>query len=341
MPQAESMVKKGVCIFAIWILIISCWVVVPASSTEKNAAWVGILREDGIIIPVGLYHSAKWRTSWPEPAIRGHFTNDSGEPLPKTLPLDKIPSKWLSGGGKIPQSWRLLRVGSRQDKLTAEEAVEFRSHCSGAWGLKTSFVGKTRTPKFFSPKIKEGLVTSGLTKGWASEMVDLNSGESKSLVKLLQKKFDLAEEEAIRMASRPLYTGHPTLKNERIHKPIKPKKIFRMKTERAKQAIYFISIVRQYEQPKKQETYDCYAESLFNVWVLSNGQQYRMIAADMILTDCDGKEGRWINPLGLLSIENREYIISEELGYESESYTIRMVYKGVMQTVLNVPGGGC
>jgi hypothetical protein len=114
-----------------------------------------------------------------------------------------------------------------------------------------------------------------------------------------------------------------------------------MKTERAKQAIYFISITRQYEQPKKQDAYDCYAESLFNVWVLSNNQQYRIIAADMILTDCDGKEGKWINPLGVLSIEKREYIISEEHGYEYESYTIRMLDKEAMQTVLDVPGGGC
>jgi hypothetical protein len=218
------MLKKGFSIFAIWILINSCWVVLPASSIEKSTAWVGILREDGIIIPVGVFQSAKWETSWPEAVIGGHFTNDSGEPLPEILPLDKVPAKWLSGGGKIPKSWRLLRAGSGQHKLTAEKAVEFQSHCSRAWGVKTSFVGKTRTPEGHEPKIKEGLVTSGIAKGWASEIVDPNSSESKSLLKLLREKFDLAEQDAIRMAGRPLYTGHPTLKNERIHKPFKTKK---------------------------------------------------------------------------------------------------------------------
>jgi len=163
----------------------------------------------------------------------------------------------------------------------------------------------------------------------------------RALLTFLQKNFDFAEKEAISKAGMPLYTRHPTAKGERILKPLKAENTSKMKTERAKQAIYFISIVRQYEQPKKQDTYDCYAESLFNVWVLSNDQPYRMIAADMILTDCYGREGQWINPLGLLSIENREYIISEELGYESESYTIRMSDKDALKTVLFVRCGGC
>jgi hypothetical protein len=327
--------RKRFIIFTIWMLIISCWVVLPASSVEKSAAWVGILREDGIIIPVSVFQSGKWKTSWPEAAIGGHFTNDSGQPLPKTLPLDKIPAKWLSSGGKIPKNWRLLRAGSGQHKLTAEKAVEFQSHCSGAWGLKTSFVGKTRTPEGVEPKIKEGLVTSGIAKGWASEIVDPNSSDSKSLLKLLREKFNLAEQEAISKATKPLYTGHPTLKNERVHKPFKAKKIFGMKTGRAKQVIYFIPIVRQYENP------DCYAESLYNVWVLRNDQNYKIVAADMILTNCDGNEGNWIYPVGIVSIEGRVYVVSWELGYEWENYTIRMLEKDALKTVLFVHGGGC
>jgi hypothetical protein len=249
--------------------------------------------------------------------------------------LDKVPAKWLSGNIKIPRKWLLLGAESEQWKLMAEVAIEFESHCSTAWGLKASFIGTRGRPGHVNPKTnKVGMATSGVTKGRASEIVDLNSRESKSLLKLLREKFDLAEQEAIRMGD-PLYTGHPTLKNERVNKPFKPKKIFRMKTKQAKQTLYFISIVRHYEQLKREENYDCYAESLFNVWVLNNDQQYKIAAADMILTDCDGREGRWINPLGVLSIENKEYITSLELGYESESY----MDKGALKTVLFVRGG--
>jgi len=328
------MLKKGFSIFAIWILIISCWVVAPVSSGEKSVPWVGILREDGIIIPIGIFHSAKWRTSWPEPDNDGGLINDSGGRRPKTLPLDKVPDKWLSGT-KIPRNWILFGPGLDQRKLIAEEATEFESHCSSAWGLKTSFVGKTRTPEGVEPKIKEGLVTSGIAKGWASEIVDPNSSDSKRLLKLLREKFDLAEQEAISKATKPLYTGHPILKNERVYKPFNAKKIFRMKTGRAKQVMYFISIVRQYENP------DCPAESLYNVWVLRNDQKYKIVAADMILTNCDGMEGNWICPVGIVSIEGREYVISNELGYEWENYTIRMLDKDALKTVLFVRGGGC
>ncbi len=114
-----------------------------------------------------------------------------------------------------------------------------------------------------------------------------------------------------------------------------------MKTDRMRQDIYFISMVREYEWPKKESTYDCYAESLYNVWALVNNQQCRIIAADMILTDCEGKEANRITPFGILSIENREYVISVEYGYEWENYTIRMLDKDAMKTALFVPGGGC
>ncbi len=339
-PILKSMLKNIFSISAIWIVIISYLVIVPASKAEKSATWVGILWEDGIITPVGVFKSGKWKTSWPEPVIHGHFRNDKGEPLPKSLPLDKIPSNWLSGCEKMPENWRLVRGGSAQHNLRVQEAVEFQSQGSRAWGLKTAFLGKVQTPEGVEPKIKEGMVTSGIVKGWASVVVDSNSKESETLLKFLRDKFDLAEQEAL-SRGEALYTGHPTSKEERIRKPIKAKTVFKMRAGREKQATFFISIIRQYEQPKKQYKNDCYAESLFNVWVSRNNQQYRIMAMDMILTDCYGKEGNWITPLGVLSIESKEYIISMEFGYESENYTIRMLDKDAMKTVLSVWGGGC
>jgi len=297
---------------------------------------VGILTPQDIIIPVGVFQSGKWKTSWPKAGIDSHFTNDSGEPLPKILPLDKVPAKWLPDGIKIPRNWILLGGGSDQRNLTVEEATEFESHCSTVWGLRASFIGTGRRPEHVNPKVGVvGMVTSGITKARVCEAVGPNSSESKALLTFLRKNFDLAEEQAIRKAGGSLNTGHPTAKGKRILNPLKAKNVSKIKTERPKQTLYFISIVREYENP------DCPAESLYNVWMLRNDQKYKILSADMILTDCDRKEGSWIYPVGIVSIESREYIVSEELGYESESYTIRMLDKGALKTVLFVRGGGC
>ena len=61
----------------------------------------------------------------------------------------------------------------------------------------------------------------------------------------------------------------------------------------------------------------------------------------MMLSDCDWKEGNWIYPLGMVSIEGKEYVTSVELGYEWENYTIRMLDKDALKIVLFVRGGGC
>jgi len=328
------MLRKRFSIFAISLLIISWWVVLTASGAEEGNAWVGILIGGDIIIPVGVFQNAKWRTSWPEPINDGGFINDSDGPRPKTLPLDKVPTDWLPDGIKIPRNRILLGTGSNQQKLMVEKAIEFDSDCTSGWGLKASFVGKTQKPEGVDPKLKAGLVTSGISKAWASETVDPNSSESRSLLKLLREKFDSAEQDALRIADS-LNIKHPTSKNERIYKPLKPEKIFKMKFEQTKKILYFISVVRQYENP------DCYAATLYNVWVLWNNQEYKIVAADMMLSDCDWKEGNWIYPLGMVSIEGKEYVTSVELGYEWENYTIKMLDKDALKIVLFVRGGGC
>jgi hypothetical protein len=81
-----------------------------ATAVIGRPAFVGILRPDGLLLPIAIQDGSGWSNAWP-------FSYESDEsvtslPLPPTL--ERIPADWLPSGITLPKRWRVqLKSGKR------------------------------------------------------------------------------------------------------------------------------------------------------------------------------------------------------------------------------------
>ena len=75
--------------------------------------------------------------------------------------------------------------------------------------------------------------------------------------------------------------------------------------------------------------------------MLLQGNKIKFLSSEFIATDCDGKETHDVVPNVVISVQGRYYVVSENYGYECESYMIHQLIDDSMKEVLNVDGGGC
>jgi hypothetical protein len=75
--------------------------------------------------------------------------------------------------------------------------------------------------------------------------------------------------------------------------------------------------------------------------VLLQGNKIKLLSSEFIATDCYGKETHDVVPNVVISVQEKHYVVSENYGYEWESYTIHQLIDDSMTEVLNVDGGGC
>ena len=303
------------------LTIILMQISVAVAANEVNVPfWIGIVRTDGVLIPIGTYDNDKWVKTWPESTIDDQPEIDKLiKATDGKMKLEDIPASWLGAINKIPTQVYLWSEGARPKTISVLDSEFYHSHCSGGWALKTDLPSKVERG---APTPKIGIATNLNANVNPFEKIKSNSKIAAPLIRAIKTKFE-EKEKAGRKG------------------PIELLRIYKARNEIDGRSLYFIKAHRKYPKPKGTPDSDCYDVNILNSWVLFQDDKTSFLSAEFIITDCDGKEVNEIVPDAVITIKGRRYTVSENYGYEWESYRIHEMLDGGMKEVLRVDGGGC
>jgi hypothetical protein len=313
----------------ILLTIILLQISVAGAATEANLPfWIGIVRTDGVLVPIGTYDNNKWVKTWPEPSIDEQPEVDKlVKATDGKMKLQDIPASWTGPIKKIHSQVYLWSEGSRPRAIQILDSEFYHSHCSGGWALKTNLPSREERG---APTPKIGIATN--IDDNVNPFVTIKSDEeiAQPLIQAIKAKF-----EEMKKAS-----PHASLNNREMGS-IKLLGIYKARHEVNGKSLYFITAERRYPKSKNAPDADCYDLDILNSWVLFQGGKTSFLGSEFIATDCDGKELNAIVPDAIITIGRRLYVVSENYGYEWESYRIHEMLDGNMKEVLRVDGGGC
>jgi hypothetical protein len=313
----------------ILLTIILCQMSAAAVANEANLPfWIGIVRIDGILVPIGTYDHDKWVKTWPEPTIDDQPEIDKlVKATDGKMRLQDIPTSWVGAIKKIPTQVYLWSEGSRPKGIAVLDSEFYHSHCSGGWVLKTNLSSREERG---APTPKVGIASNLDAYVNPFEEIKSNSKIAMPLTQAIKAKFE-EKEKASRNGSQ----------KERGMGSIELLRIYKTRQGVNGKSLYFITAHRKYPNPKNAPDSDCYDVNILNSWVLFYGNKASFLSSEFIITDCDGKEMNDIVPDAVITIKGRRYTVSENYGYEWESYRIHEILDGEMKEVLRVDGGGC
>ncbi len=314
---------------SILLLVILLQISVAAIAKEsKLPFWIGIVRTDGVLVPIGTYDNDKWVKTWPEPTIDEQPEIDKLiKATDGKMKLQDTPASWTGAIKKIPSQVYLWSEGARPKSIAILDSEFYHSHCSGGWALKTNLPSREErgTP---TPKI--GIATNIDANVNPFATIKNDAKIAQPLIQAIKTKF-----EEMKKAS------HHAPFNSREMGSIKLVGIYKARHDVNGKSLYFITAERRYPKPKNAPDADCYDLDILNSWVLFQGGKTSFLGSEFIATDCDGKELNSIVPNAIITIGGRRYVVSENYGYEWESYRIHEILDGNMKEVLCVDGGGC
>ena len=316
---------KKIILLTIIVLRIS---VAAVASEADLPFWIGIVRTDGILVPIGTFDNNNWAKTWPEPTIDDQPEIDKlVKATDGKMKLQDIPASWTGAIKKIPAQVYLWSEGSRPKGIAVLDAEFYHSHCSGGWALKTNLPSRVERG---APTPKIGIATNLNANVNPFEEIKGNSKIATPLIQAIKAKFEEKEKASLH--------GSPKVQE---NESIELLRVYKTRHELNGKSLYFIMAQRKYPKPKDVADRDCYDLNILNSWVLFQGNSPSFLSTEFIITDCDGKEMNDIVPDAVITIKGKSYTVSENYGYEWESYRIHEILDGDMKEVLSVDGGGC
>lgn len=320
--------------------LLSCILIFNASALFANeTTWVTIMRSDGIMIPFALFKDGKWVNSWPE--------TGSADASLKLEKLSDIPKKWLSNSSFVPSKWFMTNNKGIKHTLNALKPVKYSAHCEGNWGLLTDYPSPVESEYATIPKV--GIALNKDSKAYAAVILSPES-QNKEVVSVIEREFNRIEALEIvkeknkgpQESSIISYIGHPVNPSLRNKISIKISEMYQIDIKHTGDSYYFFIATRSYIKPQGHPDQECEAISFFNgVITHKKGSNYKLHQGHLDLTDCDMKYVGSSTPLGIIKIQNNYYLVQENMGYESESYSIIEIKGNKFEKVFHLFGGGC
>jgi hypothetical protein len=316
---------RQLCVFT---LICASIVSIAPGQNISSRFIVGVLQENGAIIPFARYDGARWLNTWSAPA----------EPsLDKTPPVAPIPREWL--GENPPTNWRLWLPNGTTHAIRATGPVYIKS-CGENWGLNTDFPKVLNQRTNSCPTRAIGIVLSTdkkLTPFLPGNQsgIALDAFEKAAEAREIQQMRESNEAMAKLGARRSPSLGPDWDIASRARFPLRVEDAWAVQTDSADDIYYYVEAIRRFDNLESSQA--CKRFSAFRGWITQTLEKRSVLKVNVGLTDCDFKEAEFVTPMGLLELREGLFAIVQVNGWESQSYGIIRIGPAGVTTVLDSP----
>lgn len=283
----------------------------PPALPLNPVTTVGALRTDGVLIPFARYQ----RGSWDAPLSR------ADEGTPRASLADQA-SPWFQKGSRRTSFWRFWSDERDTWKtLKASGLVRADSLCRKNWGLTTNLRDPV-SAKDRSPQTRALALDSRVPVEVWSEVAPA-SEEGERIATLILPEHETIEQQK-----------NPEIAAEQAEVRLELRRLYRSRQPVGSETLYYFEAEKSYEGGRRI--------SFTQGWIESEGPgAFRLLQITGGWTASDRKEILEEKPLGVLDMNGRIYVISEEQGWESLRYRIREWSDKGMRSALDVEAGSC
>ena len=267
---------------------------------------VGVLRNDGIVIPFAAFDGREWSAPWPT-VLRS-----------VDLPIDvaNVPTKWWGKTGPIAEMTAWVD-GAARGRIHILRPTVLPLMCVPRLGLISDYRSMQTPESLLPPYPKDGLALTGAQRVGKVEVVSRESSEWAGMAASLADEFDDAEHSAIKAFTD---WKDPIPRAVRRKTPVEVEAWYRAPMDEPGWTANYVETVKRF--PPGPGDDGCGLVTSTNGWVSVGPDGKRNVKLTAHVTYCDRRDVSYMLPLGLVSIQNRAYWVFQLSGYGREGYLV-------------------
>jgi hypothetical protein len=299
-----------------------------APSLPSDALLAGIVRWDGVVAPFAEWDEMVWR------GIQLHSFAGRSAPLTwHFISREGLERRLL--GGRIVTA---LTCGEMYEAWG--QALDFRPDTAD-W---TEFFASTLEREwagYACPMARIGLALSDTVP--ILPLAAADEGEARRILELVRPAFESLEADKLRgfqgdsAAANQAWTGHPLTVAERARAAIALAALERVDAPGVGVRLYRFKAIRRY-QPLERDALSCPTLTSLEGFVLEGAGQFALVEPRLGIEgaclDAPGMQQPVVVPFGLLTLEERSFLLALEEGYEWSAPIIYEVTAAGLREVL-------
>ncbi|HEY2906183.1 MAG TPA: hypothetical protein VGJ29_09805 [Vicinamibacterales bacterium] len=289
-------------------------------AADPRAFTVGVLRRDGVVIPIAAFDGKRWEAVWPDP--------QSDPEVP--IDLRNVPKKWWGPAGPF-DAWQALTAAPAPVTLHVRQPDLVPAHCLRQVGLRTDYRPAEPPPPFDErPYPKDGIAVAPPRQVDRIEILGARSPEWTEFLPLVDQGFNKIENGL----------GGPdesSIKRE-LRKATKPT-IEAIYAYGSDPRVYVVEAAREYwSEPKINE---CLAVAFGHVWLVREHGVVKPLKSTVDVQGCDRPNARYMLPFGVIEAGGHLFWIAQFAGWDVESYEVIEIGRDNATLVVGRFGGAC
>lgn len=292
---------------------------IGAADLRTDPFAVGVLRRDGVLVPIAGYDGKQWSVSWPGPALD----------LEIPISLSSVPKQWWGPAKLVVTDWQLWPSTGEPRLVHATRPDWVPVHCARQIALRTDYRSDEAVPAAtVQPYPKDGLVVAPPRPIEPVTRLLLASAEAIGLPDVVRKAFNDAEEETANQF------GHPVKRSVRDAGAIAVEAIY---THGTSPRVFYVEAVRSY----RTDEGGCVLS--FGTGWFASDETGAIVKVDMAvdLLRCDRYGARYMLPLGVIRAGDRTFWVVQFSGWDHERFVIAEVKKDRVNAAVIKQGGSC
>jgi hypothetical protein len=290
-----------------------------ASSAQTGTVAIAGLLGGNTLVPLGQFVAGRWVRTWPAPNEQIEIKIGS---------LGEIPRSWYPIRGGIPKEWFLWTDEILGVPVRVKSPALVEAHCQAVWGLATRLAVSGHETTAIATSIQSGVRPFGFSTVWPGGGVRLGA--------FLREQFDSAEVAAIRTERKD---ADALLKQRPTCDPVYMLNCVSLADGDHELCSFEAS--RPLGTKPNEADAECLETTVVQGWFKTTADGPTLLQISGVLTDCDAKELRNVQPSILIEIGGHTFVVAREHGYEDESFSVFELRAHEVTQVLKMPGGGC
>ncbi len=287
---------------------------------------LGVVRRDGILLPIAMYDNGHWYRRWPLPSAEREVP----------IGVSDVPSEWFGVEG-ASTTWTLWTPDGQSRPLHVAAPIAFGAHCLMNVGLQTDYRTSLPHPPLDEQHYpKDGIATTGSVPVEPVQVVTSNVATWDNFQRLLEATANQMELRQLRRLPWAAIAARPVT-------PVKLEVLCLAEGRTKGTTTGYFEAAKRYQTVDKTVPNACDAVTFVHGWVhrATTGVGQLDRGAEVDVTDCRMLDIEFRKPLGVIRLGGVPYWIVQVSRSGGESYEIVEITERGTSLVMTIPGGSC